>query len=476
MSKYKILSYAIGPFGAAILGFISLPLMAWFFSTEDIGRISILQIFSTFSILFFCLGLDQAYVREFHEHKDKDSLFKTCFLPGIVFCLILFFIILVFNPKLISINLYGIDSTYLSFISIICFIFSYIIRFLGLILRMQNKAFLYSISQITPKLFLINYIFFLYIFNIEKKFENLITGQAIALFFCVLVLLWNNRNTLYDIFKAKFDLIKFKEIIIFGFPLIIGGLASWGLNVADKLMLKTLSDLNELGVYSMAFSIAGIATIFVGVFNTIWSPMVFKWISENNIDHTKLKNIREYSICFVYYVIVLSGIFSWVIMLFLPSDYDLVPYLITSCLLVPFFYTLSEITSIGIAISRKTILSMYSSLIVLCFNVLLNYIFISHFGASGAALSISLSFWMLLYIKTEFSKKVWIPFDVRKTYYITFLLVVLASINCLKLFDDYILFLMWLLFFVLGFVFFKSCLKNIFIIACGLINNLKRGL
>lgn len=460
MNLKKVMSYALGPFGAAALGFISLPVMAWFFSTEDIGRISMLQIFSTFSILFFCLGLDQAYVREFHESDDKESLFKSCFLPGFTFCLIFFLILFIFNLKIISIGLYGIDSIYISCLSIICFLFAFIIRFLGLILRMQDKAFLYSISQITPKVFFINFIFAIYIFNLDKNFKNLIIGQVLSLFFCVLILLWNNKDTLIEILKAKFDVVKFKRVIKFGSPLIVGGLASWGLNVTDKLMLKNLADFNELGLYSMAFSIAGVATIFAGVFNTIWSPMVFKWISSGNVNYHKICDIQEYALCGVYFLIVLSGLFSWLIMFFLPKNYYIVQYIITSCLLVPFFYTLSEVSSVGIAISRKTFFSMYASFIALILSISFNYFLIPLLGAAGASIASSIAFWLFLILRTEFSNRCWEKFKTKKLYLVTSMLLCTAVLNSLQFLTDFEMKIIWIFLLIFGFFIFKIPLRQ----------------
>ena len=55
MNKKIILRYAVGPIGASILGFITLPIITWFYSVEDVGRVSMLQVFTSFTILFFCL-------------------------------------------------------------------------------------------------------------------------------------------------------------------------------------------------------------------------------------------------------------------------------------------------------------------------------------------------------------------------------------------------------------------------------------
>ena len=74
MDRSKIIGFALGPIITAILGLASLPILAWYFSTEDIGRISMLQVVISFTVILFSLGLDQSYVREYHQVKNKAVL------------------------------------------------------------------------------------------------------------------------------------------------------------------------------------------------------------------------------------------------------------------------------------------------------------------------------------------------------------------------------------------------------------------
>ncbi|MFX6555802.1 lipopolysaccharide biosynthesis protein, partial [Acinetobacter baumannii] len=65
-------------------------------------------------------------------------------------------IIIIYDLTIISKWLYGIASIYLSLLSLICFIVALVARFLSLILRMQERALAFSMSQLLPKiLFLI---------------------------------------------------------------------------------------------------------------------------------------------------------------------------------------------------------------------------------------------------------------------------------------------------------------------------------
>ncbi|MGQ9374606.1 oligosaccharide flippase family protein [Acinetobacter tandoii] len=456
MNRSKILAYAVGPIGSGLIGLITLPIITWFYSVDDVGRISMLQVCTSFFILLFCLGLDQAYVREYHESENKTVLFKVVLWPSLLLGSISLLIITLYDTSIVSKLLYGISSVYLSVLSIICFIVALIARFLSLILRMQEKALAFSMSQLLPKILFLVFVLGVVWFGFSKDSYTLMTANALSLFAAFGVYAWNTRLEWLSAIKVKFDWQQFKLSLAFGLPLVLGGLASWGLNVMDRLFLRSMSTYAELGVYSVAMSIAAVATLISGIFNTIWSPMVFKWISEGNVDYKKIDDISEYVLAAIYFVVVLAGMFSWVLPFLLPKTYVEIQFLICACLLGPLFYTLSETTAIGITIARKTKFSMLASILAMLVSLVCNYILVPLYGASGAAISTALAFWCFYLFRTELSKKVWRDFVTKKAYTVTALLMLLAIINVLAPLEIYIQIGMWVCALLLGLYFFKN--------------------
>ncbi|HDR2009853.1 TPA: oligosaccharide flippase family protein [Acinetobacter baumannii] len=456
MNKSKILAYAVGPIGSGLIGLITLPMITWFYSVEDVGRISMLQVCTSFFVLLFCLGLDQAYVREYHESKSKALLFKVVLLPSLILGLVSLLAVYSYSNSIVSEWLYGISSSYLSIISISCFIIALIARFLSLILRMQERALAFSMSQLLPKLLFLIFVLCVVWLGFAKNSYTLITANALSLFAAFLIYLWNIRKDWLPIFKEKFDWEQLKISLGFGLPLVVGGLASWGLNVMDRLFLRSVSSYTELGVYSVAMSIAAVATLFSGIFNTIWSPMVFKWVSEGNVDYKKIDDISEYVLATIYFIIVLAGLFSWILPFFLPEIYNKIQLIIVACLIGPLYYTLSETTAIGITIARRTKLSMFASIFAMLINLIANYILVPLYGASGAAISTALAFWCFYLFRTELSKRVWRDFVTKKAYVVTALLMVLSIINVFAPFEIYMRIGMWIFALFFGFYLFKN--------------------
>ncbi|WP_336939099.1 oligosaccharide flippase family protein [Acinetobacter modestus] len=461
MNKKKILAYAIGPVGSGIFSVATLPIITWFYNVDDVGRISMLQIFTSFAILFFCLGLDQSYVRAYHDSDNKPLLLKHAMFPGVCICILSCLLIFIYKPDFISKILYSVESVYLSFLTFFCFIVALISRFLSLTLRMQERAIAFSMSQVLPKILLLLFVISAVVWAGSRDSKQLFTANALALFIACLIFAWNTRNDWIPAFAQKFDKIEFQTHLSYGFPLLIGGLASWGLNVSDRIFLRLFSSYTDLGVYSVAMSIASAATIFATIFNTIWAPLVFKWVSSSEIDLKKIDDISEYILMAIYFIVVVAGLFSWLLDFILPNQYFSVKYLIIICIIGPLFYTLSEVTGIGIAIAKKTRFSMYASIAAMLTSIVLNFFLVKKLGALGAAISTAFSFWFFYILRTEFSQLVWRKTIKLRGYLITLSILLISSIYSLLMMSIGLQMAYWGMFLILGMFIFKREINSI---------------
>lgn len=459
MNRKKIMFYAVGPVGSAVLGFVSLPVITWFYSVEDIGRISMLQVAAGFLVLLFSLGLDQAYVREYHERKIKAGLFRVSFFPGLILMVFSFSVVALIDIRLLSKFLYDISSDYLACISVGCFVLALTSRFLSLILRMEERALAYSMSQVLPKVFFLCFILSTVWLGWGQNTNTLIAAHAASIMAVFLIFAWNTRKEWLDALSCEIDTKELRSLLAFGLPLVIGGVAAWGLKFMDKLFLRGMSSFAELGIYSVAVSIAGVATIFAGIFNTIWAPMIYKWVSQGE-DLRKIDDISEWLLAAIYFAVVFSGLFSWTIPYFLPSEYSRIQYLITPCLLGPLFYTLSEATGIGINVSRKTSLSMVAAIVAMLCGAVGNYFLVPSYGAAGAATSTAIAFWAFYILRTEISSKVWRAVPRGKSHFVGSVLLFAALIG-LFAGDPFMLYLIWGFLFFLGFVIFSGLVKRV---------------
>lgn len=419
MHVKRIAAYAIGPVGAALLSLITLPVLAWLYSPEDIGRYALLHVLVSLTFLACSLGLEQAYVREFYDHSDNAALLRTTFIIGFMMVSALA-LCLVATAGSISLLLFEVADARVGFLLAFCTTLNFVMEFSLLSLRMRDRALQYSMVTIVFRAAFIISILALYLVQFPKSFLSLMWAHAASTLIACMAALWFSRFAWLSAWKAQFLSSEVKKLLAFSGPLVVGGISYWGLSSFDRIALKAWSSLDQLGTFSVAASFAGVATIARTIFSTIWTPFVFRWNKEG-IDIAQMQDVSERILFFVLLIWGLCGSFAWLVEFILPEEYHKVPSLIAACMAVPLLYILSETRVVGLHIARKTIYSMFASLISLLVGVTFLYIFVPSFGAGGAASASCLAFGVFLVLRTEFSILAWQPFSRSKLYFFVLL-------------------------------------------------------
>ena len=467
MNRKKFLLFALGPLGSAIIGLVTLPIIAWYVDSENIGRLTLFQTVLNLSIVFFNLGLDQAYIRNYHQSTFEQNInnFKLIFIPGFLLFLITIFVFYISNSfHLISIYLFEINSNYISLLVLVSIFFAFLSRIFSIVVRMEERALSFSFGQILQKIvFLIIVLIIGFIFLKNIGFEKLIFAYTfsilITFIFWVLI---TRKNILYKC-NNRISYKDLKDLVVFGLPLMIAGFIAWLLYAIDRFFLKQFSSYHELGLYAMATSIASVAAILSTIFNLIWAPTVYKWINdESKID--KIFSIIQIVFSLVYLILCLSGLFSWLIDFILPYKYSSIQYIIPICVLTPLLYTLSETTVIGISISKKTVFIMLVSIIAVIFSIIANYLMIPLYGAKGAAIATAFSFLILFVGRTELSCILWKKIPRTRLYIYTIILFIFST--CFALYGEEYLILryVWLLLFLIGCFSFRKHYYHCFLL------------
>ena len=257
-------------------------------------------------------------------------------------------------------------------------------------------------------------------FFLDARMENFLRGHvgAFAHWGAVLLLLVHTQQDLSQALQAPLQLPVLRSSLQYGVPLMLSGLAYWGLSSADRWLLKLWGNLSELGVYSMAISLGAAALIVQNIFATVWSPTVFKWVKEErNLE--QISKVFGYMLDLVVAVLCCVGLASPVIPFFLPAQYADVQFIVLSSMLFPLLYTLTEISGIGINVCKQTWINTLISVVALLIHVVLCYGLIPAWGAKGAAMALAMAFWLFYVAKTEVSMRLWLPLPRIPAYGIT---------------------------------------------------------
>ncbi|MDD3106470.1 MAG: oligosaccharide flippase family protein [Bacilli bacterium] len=422
----KFIQFSYGTWISLFIGLFTVGITTRFVAPESFGKFSILTTVLNFLIIFTIIGSDQAYVRFFYDTavKNRIVLLKRCiFFPLAVLIPISLMILILHKPLTIFIS--GSADIILSIVIIFLLIFEVIHKYILLVIRMNQKANLYSLLSILFKIS--ELLMILILFNIIKSdFYVLILSFAFSsLLIATLGLLFIKE----DVFKMNHgislaEVPNKKTIFNYSYPLMFTLILHWLFTSFDKIALNWYASANEVGIYASANKLVFLMTAVQAAFTVFWVPISQEHYSKNENDTDFYRKASNYISVVIFSLMVLIIASRNIFVLILGPNYisanNIMPFLVFG----PALYTISETTVMGIYFKKKTKLNVVITFITSVFSITLNVLLIPLLGGIGAALATSFSYIVLLFLRTHISNKLYrVNFELNKMFFSIFLVM-----------------------------------------------------
>lgn len=191
--------------------------------------------------------------------------------------------------------------------------------------------------------------------------------------------------------KRFFSKESWKYVLAFNLPLIPHYLSNTVLNSADRIMISNMVGDSEAGIYSLAYSVSMIMSIFNQALTQTIEPWVYKKIKENNIQ--EISSVAYPSIILIAVVNLLLMAFApEIVTIFAPVEYSDAVYIIPPVAMSVYFIYVYYFFSTFEFYYEKTKYITIATLSCATLNILLNYIFINIFGYYAAGYTTLLCF------------------------------------------------------------------------------------
>lgn len=412
----KFLSFSLGGYINIVIGLLTVPITTRLLSPEQYGVSSLITTVTSFMFVICCLGTEQGFVRFFYDEREQSrgKLLYNCLYYPFYISILVFFLIYIFKEK-ISIFFLGYSEKYFWLILIFSILFSGLNNYSFLVIRMQQKGKIYSVCNVLLKI-----LEFIFILLLYKKYGDDYKTLVVAL------LLSLGLVTIFSIIiERKFwgfngdSRITKKEILEFSLPLTLTMALNWVFASSDKIIIKTLSNVVELGLYSGAFKIISLLSVLQTGFTTFWTPVVYEHFSKNPDDTEFYKKANDYLSLIFFLIGIGLLMFRNIIILLLGAKYREAVFIMPMLIFIPIMFLLSETTHMGIGFKKKTKYYLYISIIVSMTNLIGNIILVPYLGAKGAAISTGLSYIIFFSCRTYFSSKlINFNFNLKRIYLI----------------------------------------------------------
>ena len=174
-----------------------------------------------------------------------------------------------------------------------------------------------------------------------------------------------------------------KYVLAFNLPLIPHYLSNTVLNSSDRIMIKNMIGPSEAGIYSLAYSVSMIMSIFNQALTQTLEPWLYKKMKENCIN--EISSIAYPSFIFVAVVNLLLMAFApEIVLLFAPPEYYDAIYVIPPVAMSVYFIFIYYFFATFEFYYEKTKYITIATLASASLNIILNFIFIRLFGYYAA--------------------------------------------------------------------------------------------
>lgn len=397
----QTLTYGVPNILGRFINVLLLPIYTFYLSSiAEYGIVTIIYTLIAFLSVLYTHGMETAFFSATRKAQNISAPFSNAFWSVLGVGSILTIAGIVVSPQLAHLNHYA-EQSHL-------FVLMFLILFLDALssipfalLRKQNKAKKYVMIRSAG--ILINVLFNLLFIpvaslaykhgliniNPSEHFVSLIFIANLIASSCVFIFL---GPTLFPLLTKPSANI-WKPMLRYAWPLIIVGFAGIVNETLDRLMLKhmlpqAIAD-TQVGIYSAFYKISLVITLFIQSFRYAAEPFFFNHADQNNPQQMYAK-VLDYFVWICGFILLLTLLFTpWIASILIrdksyfndPIGLQIVPILLLANLFLGMVYNLS----IWYKLSNQTLLGSIVSILGACITIVLNIIFIPHYGIMGAA-------------------------------------------------------------------------------------------
>lgn len=392
----RLLGYSAVSWINAAVGFILIPISAWLFAPDELGKINMLISAAAIVYAICLLGYDQGLLRFFYECKtadEKGELFRTCIgISLVVFCIVGAISLFLFDPISRAICESSDMATVLVLLLIV--VSHVMLRYAQVYWRAAERFARYAVISFALT-FLMKFCFIFAGIN-TFTYESALAALAFfAISFFVLALLMNARQLFSD--KRILEWPQMKALGCYALPLAPAAILSFANSYIPLYAVRACSSFEDVGIFSMAVTLSAVVSVLASGVNTFWSPYVFKNYRTHQSTIQRFHQLLVLALS-VFVLLVIVG--EDVVLGILGPKYITASAYFPFLLIVPLAYTVSETSGIGINISKKSKFLILFYAITVISNIALCFVLVQSIGLWGAALASSICAVLMLAMKT----------------------------------------------------------------------------
>jgi O-antigen/teichoic acid export membrane protein len=430
--------YGVSSIAARFLFYLLTPYFTYKLSVTGYGDMSILYAAIPFLNVIFTYGIETAFFRFATKDEYKKDIYSTATISVLCSTFLLTLILILSKSSLAHLLRLDDHPEFITYSALII-AFDTLATLPLAKLRLSQRPRKYAMIMILKIILQIGVIYFLLSVCPKLAASNpdgffatfykpnygvgyIIIANLCAAFFALILL-----HKEFFSFEFKFNKKVWATMIIYSMPLLIAGFGGMINETFDRIMLSWLAPVtnvdaakDQVAIYSACYKLSILITLFIQAFRMGAEPFFFKQAEGQNPQKVYARVMKFFVITItIMFLVVAMYIDIW--KYFLSTDpaklkiywtgLKVVPILLLANMFLGIYYNLS----IWYKLTHKTIAGAYITLIGAAVTLIINYIFIPHFGYMACAWATFLCYGSMMVISFAWGQKDYrIPYAWKK--------------------------------------------------------------
>ncbi len=434
MALYKNLFKQTAIYGLAtvlprMFSFILVPVYTDLLPKAEYGKVSMIFAYMIFINVILAYGMETSFFRFYNKEEDKDKVVETSMITIFWSTIVFLFLALLYRSTLSQWS--NIDAQYIGYtIWILALDALVIIPFSKL--RATQRSMFYSIIKIANVVvyLLLTISFLIYLPRwVAASPNGLLSSLYVENFEIGYIFLANIISSLltfivlapnYLALKWKFDFGLWKQMMKYGLPILVAGIAFAINEQFDKILLGNLLPANiadsEVGVYSACYKIGLFMVLYRTAYTLGIEPFFFSHSSDKNAPQTYAM-VTKYFVIFGSFILLSVIVFAdlFKMLLIRDSSYWVAMKVVPLIILANFFLGIYTNLSVWYKLIDKTHVGAYISIVGAIITLVLNYLLIPTMSYYGSAIATLAAYASMMLISYYLGNKYYpIPYDLKK--------------------------------------------------------------
>ncbi|MDP6936059.1 MAG: oligosaccharide flippase family protein [Candidatus Marinimicrobia bacterium] len=398
--------YGVGHIAVRGVTFLLLPLYTNVFSLQDYGVISLAYTFLGFMGIVLNYGLDASLLKHYvpAEKSERTSILTTAYVSFFFTTLVFSLLFFQFRSQVGTILFGDANPEIAGLVAAILFLDT-LWSIHVLILRAEGKAYYFTTVNLINVIITLT-LNLLFVFKFQWGIKGVLLSNTIAsgiIFTTTLPIIFRRISL------SKLSWIHWKKLMHFGLPFLPSGVFAMILELSDRYVLRYLTDVGTVGLYSAGYKLGMLMMLVVMGFNMAWQPYFLKKEVQDRDYITKVTTITLTGLGFLFILIILwiDTIVTFEIGSFSPigSEYWSATQIVPLIALAYIFHAAYLLQLPGVYLLEKSFWIPWIRGVGAVSNIALNFLLIPIYGIMGAATATCISFILMAVILFMVNKR-----------------------------------------------------------------------